>query len=157
MTGPVDREKLESQVSQVLRGLPPRRAPATLELRVHDELRRRMALPWWRHRFARWPLAMRCLFVLTSAAAMGLTLWGPAWPLDRLSVLTERTDKALAWAHPVVTVAGSAHEWADRLAGLVPTPWLYIGLSLGALSYTLLFGLGAAAYRTLYLEPSNGR
>jgi len=31
--------------------------------------------------------------------------------------------------------------------------WLYAGLAFGGFLYVLLFALGAAAYRTLYLNP----
>jgi hypothetical protein len=40
------------------------------------------------------------------------------------------------------------------LVGAIPTTWLYGGIAAGAMLYVILFGLGAAAYRTLYLQPS---
>jgi hypothetical protein len=43
------------------------------------------------------------------------------------------------------------------LARVVPPVWFYGALCLGAALYAVLFGLGAFAYRTLYLTPSNGR
>jgi hypothetical protein len=38
------------------------------------------------------------------------------------------------------------------LVRAVPPTWLYEGAAVGAVLYALLFGLGAAAYRTLYLK-----
>jgi hypothetical protein len=40
------------------------------------------------------------------------------------------------------------------VARLVPPLWIYLALSVGALLYLLLFGLGAFAYRTLYLHSN---
>jgi hypothetical protein len=45
---------------------------------------------------------------------------------------------------------------AALLLRVIPPLWLYGGLSLGILLYVVLFGLGAAAYRTLYLRSSVG-
>jgi hypothetical protein len=46
---------------------------------------------------------------------------------------------------------------AALLAGAIPAAWLYGSLTAGALLYAALFGLGAAAYRILYLKPFDGR
>jgi hypothetical protein len=37
---------------------------------------------------------------------------------------------------------------------VIPPLWLYGSLAIGIFLYVTLFGLGAAAYRTLYLQPS---
>jgi hypothetical protein len=36
----------------------------------------------------------------------------------------------------------------------IPSGWLYVGVAVSLALYIVLFGLGAAAYRTLYVEPS---
>jgi uncharacterized membrane protein YcfT len=46
---------------------------------------------------------------------------------------------------------------AALIARAVPTIWLYEGMAIGAVLYAALFGLGAALYRTLYLQPRLGR
>jgi len=43
------------------------------------------------------------------------------------------------------------------LVDAIPTTWLLPGLAAAALLYAFLFGLGAAAYRLLYLQPHDGR
>ena len=44
---------------------------------------------------------------------------------------------------------------AALVSRLVPPLWIYLALTVGALLYTALFGLGAFAYRTLYLQHPN--
>ena len=53
---------------------------------------------------------------------------------------------------PGPTVMGNA---ATLVASLIPPLWIYLTLGVGAVLYLLLFGLGAFAYRTLYLHHSN--
>jgi len=38
----------------------------------------------------------------------------------------------------------------------MPSTWLLLGLRAATLLYAFLFGLGAAAYRLLYLQPHEG-
>jgi hypothetical protein len=63
----------------------------------------------------------------------------------------------LAWLHTPLTLMSSAGAVSSLIARLIPPLWLYAGLAIGAVWYAALFGLGAAAYRTLYLQPSSGR
>jgi hypothetical protein len=48
-----------------------------------------------------------------------------------------------------------ARELNAALVRVVPLEWLYGAMAGGAILYAALFGLGAAAYRTLYLNPSS--
>lgn len=113
-------EELEQLVERALRRLPLRTAPPTLECRVHRELHRLAAQPWWRHSFVHWPAAARAGFVLVC-----------------------------------ITLAGGMFLEGTRVtASFTALPeWLYAGLALGGVLYVLLFALGAAAYRALYLNP----
>ena len=43
------------------------------------------------------------------------------------------------------------------LARTLPLTWLYQGIVVCAVLYAVLFGLGAVVYRTLYLQPLNGK
>jgi hypothetical protein len=43
------------------------------------------------------------------------------------------------------------------LARIAPPPWLYEGIAVCGVLYAVLFGLGAVLYRTLYLQPLEGR
>lgn len=103
----------------MLRGLPPRSAPATLEARVRGELERLAMRPWWHRSFAHWPAAVRAAFVAACLALAALMLFEGNW------------------------------LWSDLQS--LPR-WLYECLAVGGLFYMILFGLGAAAYRALYLD-----
>jgi hypothetical protein len=147
-------QKLEQVLNQALKGLPPRRAPSTLESRVVQSLARRALLPWWRVSFANWPMSARVGFALISAALMAATILGglSAYLGDRS--LNEISALVLAWMHPFLAVMSSAGGLAALLVRVIPPMWLYGTLGLGILLYVTLFGLGAAAYRTLYIQPS---
>jgi hypothetical protein len=140
-------EKLERLIAGALSGLPLKRAPAELERRVFDELARRAALPWWRRGFAQWPVAARIGFIVLCVllvAALSLTS----------GFAQQAGAQTFTWARPLVGLMATIGGTATLVASLVPPLWIYLALSFGAFLYVLLFGLGAFAYRTLYL-PSN--
>jgi len=147
-------QKLERVLGQALHGLPLRRAPRSLESRVIDALQRRAARPWWQASFSSWPMAARVVFVLTCAALIAATILGgiSAFLGDRS--LNEAAAALLSWLNPLLTILSSAGGLVALLIRVIPPLWLYGTLGLGAFLYVTLFGLGAAAYRTLYLQPS---
>jgi hypothetical protein len=140
-------EKLERLLRGTLGGLPLRRAPDALERSVLTALALRAALPWWRRSFAQWPMAARSAFVLVCAALVVLSLTN--------GVLQQLGFETSAWIKPVAGLMASVGGAANLAVSLVPPPLLYGVLGVGAALYALLFGLGAVAYRTLYLQPSN--
>jgi hypothetical protein len=140
-------EKLERLIEGALSGLPLRRAPDALERRVLDEIARRAAAPWWRRGFAQWPMAARAGFVIVCVMLAGLSL---------SSGLTQQFGtQTLTWAQPLIGLMASIGAVAAVAASLLPPLLIYLVLGVGALLYALLFGLGAFAYRTLYLQQSN--
>jgi hypothetical protein len=147
-------EKLERVLHQALRGLPFKPAPGTLESRVFSELRRRAALPWWRSSFANWPASARVAFVLICASLVGATLLGGLSAFAAVRSFDELEAQFLSWAQPLLAVLSSAGGLTALLLRVIPPLWLYGGLTIGVLLYVALFGLGAAAYRTLYLRSS---
>ncbi len=149
-------QKLEQVLHRTLGGLPPRRAPSTLELRVAEELARRASLPWWRASFGTWPVAARVVFILVCAVLGAATILGgvSAYLGDRS--FDEASALMLSWAHPFLTVVSSAGGLMALLLHVIPPLWLYGILGAGIFLYVTLFGLGAAAYRTLYLPSSAG-
>ena len=148
-------QKLEQVLHQAFSGLAPRRAPNTLESRVANELARRALRPWWRVSFANWPVSARVMFVLVCAALVAATILGgvSAYLGDRS--FDEAAAVLLSWAHPFLTVISSAGGLVALLLRVIPPEWLYGILGVGIFLYVTLFGLGAAAYRTLYLRPSS--
>jgi hypothetical protein len=136
--------ELERRVHRSLRALPQRRAPLSLEGRVFEELSRLASLPWWRRSFAHWPSIARAAFLVISVGLSALTFIGSARLIASLAPLRGLGD-SLAWLSTSLEALGS-------LARAIPSIWLYEGLAAAALLYGLLFALGAAAYRTLYLD-----
>jgi hypothetical protein len=157
MTADERDEALERLLDRTLRELPGRRAPLTLETRVFEELSRRAALPWFRRSFSHWPLAARAVFLLICAALIRLAFLGGTTAAAGVHTLQESGALSLSWARQAAVLMGSASNLAASLAHAVPPAWLYGGVAVGALLYAFLFGLGAAVYRTLYLQPQNGK
>ena len=144
-------DDLERFVSDVARGQPPRRAPASLEMRVMAEIagRHPVAAAGWRRGFAHWPLAARVAFVIVSCGFVKLAL-------SVFSSLITQFD-----AQDVVG-AGMFHRSAEAVSTTVsvgeivlhaiPPMWLYGAATFCFVLYALLFGLGTVAYRTLYVQ-----
>jgi len=153
---PVEPESVlnDRLLDQVLRDLPLRQAPATLELRVFRELERRAALPWWHRGFTSWPLAARAAFVALCSGIIGFTFLAGPWATAGARILNGAGALTMSWIQPVVAAMAWASEFSALLVRVFPPAWLYGGLAAGAMLYAALFGLGAAAYRTLYLRPS---
>jgi hypothetical protein len=148
---------LQQLLDDAFQHLPARRAPRDLESRVMRELERRAALPWWRKTFAHWPAAARGAFVLTCSGLIGLMLLGGHWTATTVHTLQGSAAMPLSVAREAMALFTATGELAVLLANAIPAAWLYVGLATGAVLYAVLFGLGAAAYRTLYLTPLNGK
>lgn len=146
--------KLEQVLSQALRGLALRPAPQTLESRVCGELQRRAALPWWRSGFSHWPVMARAAFVVLGVSLVGALLLGGFSIFGDTRSFDVIAGLLISWAQPALAIMSTAGGLAALMLRVIPPFWLYGGLTLGALLYVALFGLGAAAYRTLYLQPS---
>jgi hypothetical protein len=142
-------EALERLLDRTLHELPLRRAPVTLEPRVLCELERRAALPWWRRSFVHWPPLARAAFLVICGALIRLAFLGGATAVAGV--------RSLSWARELAGFTASAANLAAWLAHIVPPTWAYQGIAVCAVLYAVLFGLGAAVYRTLYLQPQHGR
>ncbi len=144
-------------LDRMVHELPPRSAPATLEVRVLAELQRRAALAWWRRSFSHWPLLARAAFLVISAVLIRLALLEGAAAVAGVRSLHESGLLSPSWARDVGVLAATAGNLITLLAHTVPPAWAYAGIAVGAMLYAALFGLGAALYRTLYFQPHNGR
>jgi hypothetical protein len=145
-------EELEELIHRTLRDLPPRRAPRTLELRVLAELERLAALPWWRQNFAHWPLAARVAFLVASAGVVKVVLMAVVWTMagyDNAQFASAFAPQ-FAWFQAVTDLANTFANTCGAVIRNIPLLWLYGGAAAIAAMYAALFGLGAAAYRTIY-------
>jgi hypothetical protein len=151
-------DALESEVQRRLREMPLRRAPFSLESRVLAEIARRDALPWWRRSFARWPRPARAVFAV-ACGSLAAALLAASWPFSPSGALAGAGARSaglwLPWARSALTLIDVARELDAALVRAMPLDWLYGLLAAAALLYAALFGLGAAAYRTLYLNLSS--
>lgn len=154
-----DAERLAQQIHATLQRLPPLQAPATLESRVLRELARREARPWWRQGFGRWPLAARVLFVPLSAAFIQLAFlsvgaFGSALTTAQQSTVLSTAEnrwQALSGALQSLRTTGAL------VVQNVPQLWIYGAIGFALLLYGSLFGIGAAAFRSLVVTPHAAR
>jgi hypothetical protein len=149
---PDDREQLERLIEQTVRDLPPRRAPKSLEGRVLAEIARRAALPWWRRSFVHWPLPARAAFLVACLGIVKLFVVASIWILAGFD--SSQAGMALtaqfAWVETGYAFLASIAGFFEIVFRNIPPLWLYGGLAFFTTMYLALFGLGAAAYRTLY-------
>ncbi len=146
---PPNHEKLERFIHEVLCDLPLRRAPHTLERRVLAALEQRARLSWWRQGFTHWPRPARASFLVSAVAAAGLVT-APGW-LTPSTVIAPLADVAshLGWLTTARDLLDTFAATTGIVGQAIPPLWLYGALGVVAALYAALFGLGAAAYRTL--------
>lgn len=149
-----EQDRLERLLGDTMRGLAAKPAPHTLESRVLGELARRAAQPWWRRSFGHWPAFARVGWMTACGVLIGITLLGGPWTAVLNSVQGAATG---SWIRQAAAMTGTVGNLAASFADAVPAAWLLPGLAAIALLYAFLFGLGAAAYRLLYLQPHDGR
>lgn len=138
-------QQLERFIDKALRDQPLQRAPFGFEDKVMAEIARRGLLPWWQRSFGGWPMAARVLFLVASAGFVKLGLEATTWVVTPLNPGARGAAlfADVAWIPTLFTSIGAV------LRGL-PSLWIYGGLTVLALLYLTLFGVSAAAYRTLY-------
>lgn len=149
---PRDEQNLERTIDRTLRALPPRSAPASLEARVLAEIARRAALPWWKQSFVHWPLAARGAFIVVSAAMAKLAIFATVWVMGDFDAGTFRQafTNQFAWLETALSMLRIVGDFFAVMGRNIPALWLYGAVAIVATLYVALFGLGAAAYRTLY-------
>jgi len=138
-------EQLERLIDKALRDQPMQRAPSDLQSKVMAAIAHRAVTPWWRSSFAHWPMAARVLFLVASAVFVKLGLdaaaivVGPIDPVARSAALFAQ----LAWIHALFVSLGA-------VVRNLPSWWIYGAVTVLGAFYLMLFGVSAAAYRTLY-------
>jgi anti-sigma factor RsiW len=147
-----NHQKLERLIHRTLRELPARRAPSTLEQRVMAEIERRAALPWWHQSFAHWPLAARAAFLLVSAGLAAVVWNGTVWAFGGFEAAQFQHIFAtqLGWIENMRVLSHAIVGFGEIIIRNIPALWLYGSLAIAAALYATFFGLGAAAYRSLY-------
>jgi hypothetical protein len=144
--------ELERLIDRTLRDQPSLQAPATLQSRVWAGIEQRAALSWWRRGFAYWPLAAQVAFAILSVGFVKAGLDAAMWGMEvlRTGPLAATLDMPMDWIRTLSGVVTFIHGLWTLLVHNIPTLWIYAGVCLFAAMYATLFGLSAAAYRTLY-------
>jgi hypothetical protein len=148
----LNEQELEQFIHSTLRSLPARRAPRSLESRVMAAIEEQAMIPWYHKSWSYWPAAIRASFLALATGVTGIIVAAfylgfngveqsrlVAQAGERLSIFTTIYD-VVAW----IAALGA------QVAGSIPPLWLYGSVAFVALMYASFFGLGAAAYRSLY-------
>ena len=138
-------DKLEQLLHRTLRDQPVRRAPVTLQPKVLAELERRARQPWWQKSFMHWPLAARAALVVLCAVLAKVIADASMWVIGgiELAPIGHEVMSIGTWLKISVSVTST-------ILHNIPPAWIYGGFAVVAALYTALFGISAAAYRTLY-------
>ena len=154
---PPDERQLEQFIGALLGQQPLRQAPTTLEHRVLRELALRASRPWWLQGFSRWPWAARVLFLPLGLGLVQLSFLTTArlvalWQTLRLSAPASSAQSGL---QTLGNLSLAVQSLGNMVAREIPQVWIYGGAGLALLVYAAMFGLGAAAFRTLIVtsEP----
>jgi len=147
-------EQLEKMVHAALRSLPDRRAPASLEARVLAAVEARAAIPWWHKSWSYWPQWVRVLFLVFCGGLVGLLVFTGIYVQAGFDTAQAggTLAPALEFANRVLGIGRSLADFVALVMRHIPSLWLYGAIAFIAGLYAMLFGLGAAAYRTLWVH-----
>src|SRR4051812_41975632 len=153
----LDERQLERYVGSLLSHQPLRQAPSGLEARVLQELELQASRPWWLQSYRRWPWSARVLFLPLALALVQLSILATG-RLVALWQSLESSAPASTAQSALLTLTNLSHAvqtLGSLLTRQISPAWLYGGVGLALLLYAALFGLGAAAFRTLLVtsEP----
>jgi hypothetical protein len=144
-------DKLEVAVHRILRSVPDRKAPSSLEQRVMAEIARRAALPWWRKSFAHWPGIVRALFLACGALAAAAAVFCVFLAANSPGAhqVSQGVSGVYAWIIVGRDVAAAVSMRLRTFAASLPPVLLYGGAATLAICYASVGALAAAAFRAL--------
>jgi hypothetical protein len=145
-------EQLEQLVHRELRALPARRAPRTLEARVLAAIEHQAAVVWYHKSWSYWPAAIRAAFLVVATSVTGAVVaafYLGLGNVENSAVASEAVSRFDGLVRLGNTFSGLV-DFASMVIRNIPSLWLYGGAAFVMLMYATFFGLGAAAYRTLY-------
>ena len=148
---PRDEQQLEQYIGSLLRRQPLRQAPASLESRVLGELALRASKPWWLQGFTRWPWVARVLFLPLGLGLVQLSFLATERLMSLWQALQRSSPGASAESglQQLSNLSQAVQTLGNMVTRGIPQVWIYGGAGLALLLYAALFGLGAAAFRTL--------
>lgn len=154
---PRDERQLEQYIGGVLSRQPLRQAPSTLEARVLRELAVRASKPWWLQGFSHWPWAARALFLPLGLGLVQLSflITGRLMSLWQTLQSSSAANTAQSGLQALSNLSQAVQTLGNMVTRDISPAWIYGGIGLALFLYAALFGLGAAAFRTLVVtsEP----
>lgn len=145
-------EQLEQLVHRELRSLPLRKAPSSLESRVLTAIEHQSAVAWYHKSWTYWPGAVKAAFlgVATGVSGAAIAAFYLVTQGADTSALTAAAGERFGGVAALFHVLRWMAAYTSDTIASIPPLWLYGGLAFVAALYATFFGLGAAAYRTLY-------
>ncbi len=145
-------EQLEQLVHRELRSLPLRKAPSTLESRVLAAIEHQATVAWYHKSWTYWPGAVKAAFlgVATGVSGAAIAAFYLVTQGADAGAMTAAAGERLAGVTALFHVLRWMAGYTSETIASIPPLWLYGGLAFVAALYATFFGLGAAAYRTLY-------
>jgi hypothetical protein len=145
-------EELEQFISRQLRGLPPRKAPRSLESRVLAAIEHQASIAWYHKSWNYWPAAIRAAFLAvgTGVAGAAVTAFYLMTQGIDVNAVASEVGSRLEWVTKLVGVGAWIFNFTNYIISSIPPVWLYSGFAALAALYVAFFGLGAAAYRAFY-------
>jgi len=145
-------ERVEQLVHRELTALPLRRAPRTLESRVLAEIERRASVAWYHRSWSYWPAAVKSAFLALGTAVSGAAVLAFYFMGEETDTgaLTAAAGERFSGVMALFRIARWMVSYTSDTFASIPPLWLYGSLAVIGFLYATFFGLGAAAYRTLY-------
>ncbi|WP_438481029.1 hypothetical protein [Oleiharenicola lentus] len=147
-------ESMQQLVHRELRALPLRKAPRSLESRVMAAIEAQASVAWYHKSWNHWPVAVRGVFLAFATSVAAAVIFGGYRAFAGAEQTASAVGAEVGQRVAVFTKFYHAVMWVVDLGQSVvhslPPLWLYGGLAFAVFTYAAFFGLGAAAYRTLY-------
>ena len=139
-------------LEEVLASSDVRRAPRTLESRVMAALEHQAAIAWYHKSWSYWPATIRAAFLAVATGVSGAVVTGFYLGLNNVeqSAVAGQAASRFDGLFRLGSALTGIVDFVSLVIRNIPLLWLYGGLALIAALYATFFGLGAAAYRTLY-------
>jgi hypothetical protein len=147
-------KQLEAAISRELKALPELTAPAVLANRVMAALEQRARVPWYRHSWQMWPVALQAaaLFVLLVLFG-GLCVAG--WELSQAEATTLALHRVGEWFSGLSMIENTFKVLVSAAVLVVKklgTGFIVTCLVAAGIGYAMCVGLGTVYFRLAFAK-----